>query len=63
MDEILGSCPQTLTGGERPMIGLESWREVHARFRQGQGKRKSARELGIARKTVPRLLAQVRPVP
>lgn len=63
MDEILIHSPQTYTGGESPMIGFELWTEVHSRFRQGQGKRKIARELGLDRKTVRRILAQERPVP
>jgi transposase len=45
------------------MIEFELWTEVHARFRQGQGKRKIARELGLDRKTVKRILAQERPAP
>lgn len=45
------------------MINFELWTEVHARFRQGHGKRKMARELGLDRKTVKRILAQERPAP
>jgi transposase len=45
------------------MIDFELWTEVHARFRQGQGKRKMARELGLDRTTVKRILAQERPAP
>jgi transposase len=45
------------------MIDFELWTEVHARFRQGHGKRKMARELGLDRKTVKRILAQARPAP
>jgi transposase len=45
------------------MIDFELWTEVHARFRQGHGKRKLARELGLDRKTVKRILAQERPAP
>jgi transposase len=61
MTELLVSSPQTLAVGESPMIDFELWTEVHARFRQGHGKRKMARELGLDRKTVKRLLAQERP--
>jgi transposase len=45
------------------MIDFELWTEVHARFRQGHGNRQMARELGLDRKTVKRLLAQARPAP
>jgi transposase len=45
------------------MIDFELWTEVQARFRQGHGKRKMARELGLDRKTVKRSLAQARPAP
>jgi transposase len=45
------------------MIDFELWTEVHARFRQGHGKRKMARELGLDRKTIKRILAQTRPAP
>ena len=63
MAERLISSPQKLAVGESPMIDFELWTEVHARFRQGHGKRKSARERGLDRKTVKRILAQERPVP
>jgi transposase len=45
------------------MIDFELWTEVHARFRQGHGKRQMARELGLDRKTVKRILTQERPAP
>jgi transposase len=61
MTELWVSSPQTRVGGESPMIDFELWTEVHARFRQGHGKRKMARELGLDRKTVKRILAQARP--
>jgi len=63
MDRRLVSSPQKLAGGESPMIDFEVWTEVHARFRQGHGKRQMARELGRDRKTVKRILAQERPAP
>jgi transposase len=63
MGESLVSSPQKLAAGESPMIGFELWTEVHARFRQGQGKRTMARELGLDRKTVKRILAEERPGP
>ena len=63
MTELWVSSPQTLAGGERPMSECERWTEVHARVRQGQGTRKIARELGLDRKTVKRILAQERPAP
>jgi transposase len=63
MTALLVSSPQTRVGGESPMIDFELWTEVHARFRQGHGKRKMARELGLDRKTVKRILAQERPAP
>lgn len=43
------------------MIDFNVWTEIHARARRGEAKQKIARELGIDRKTVRRLLAQVRP--
>jgi transposase len=63
MTEFLISSPQKLVAGESPMIDFEWWTEVHARFRRGQGKRTIARELGLDRKTVKRILAQERPAP
>jgi transposase len=45
------------------MIGFDLWTEIHARARRGEAKQKMARELGLDRKTVRRLLAQERPVP
>lgn len=45
------------------MVDFETWTEVHARARRGQGKRKIARELDLDRKTVKRILAQPRPHP
>jgi transposase len=63
MTELLVSSPQKRVVGESPMIDFELWTEVHARFRQGHGKRKMARELGLDRKTVKRILAQERPAP
>src|SRR5215471_13463148 len=61
MEEILVSSPQKPVVGESPMIEFELWTEVHARFRRGHGKRTIARELGLDRKTVKRILAQERP--
>ena len=63
MDEIWVSPPQQLVVGESTMIDFERWIEVHARCRRGQGKRTVARELGLDRKTVKRILAQERPTP
>jgi hypothetical protein len=63
MTELLISSPQKGVIGESPMIDFELWTEVHARFRRGQGKRTMARELGLDRKTVKRILAQERPGP
>lgn len=62
-DGTVVSCPLTLTGGENAMVDFETWTEVHARARRGAGKRKIARELGLDRKTVHRILAQARPHP
>ncbi len=45
------------------MVDFEAWTEVHARARRGEGKRKIARELGLDRKTVHRILTQDRPQP
>jgi transposase len=63
MTELLISSPQKLMAGESPMIDFDLWTEVHARFRRGQGKRTLARELGLDRKTIKRILAQARPEP
>jgi transposase len=63
MTASLVSSPQKLAVGESQMIEFELWTEVHARFRRGQGKRTIARELGLDRKTVKRLLGQERPAP
>src|SRR5919204_3336341 len=60
MDEILVSSPQKLVAGESTMIDFALWTEVHARCRRGQGKRTMARELGLERQTVKRILAQER---
>jgi transposase len=43
------------------MIDFNVWTEIHARARRGEAKQKIARELGIDRKTVRRLLAQAHP--
>jgi transposase len=43
------------------MSDFKVWTEIHARARRGEATQKMARELGIDRKTVRRLLAQVRP--
>ena len=60
MDDLLQSPPNSRNeGGE--MIDVNVWTEIHARARRGEAKQKSARELGIDRKPVRRLLAQVRP--
>jgi hypothetical protein len=63
MTASLVSSPQKLAVGESHMSELELWTEVHARFRRGQGKRTMARELGLDRKPVKRLLGQERPAP
>jgi transposase len=60
MDDWRHSPPNSRSeGGE--MIDFDVWTEIHARARRGEAKKKIARELGIDRKTVRRLLAQVRP--
>jgi transposase len=60
MDDLLHSPPNSRNeGGE--MIDGNVWTEIHARARRGEAKQKIARELGIDRKTVRRLLAQVHP--
>jgi transposase len=61
--ELLVRSPQKLMVGESPMIEFELWTEVQARFCQRHGKRKMARELGLDRKTIKRILAQERPAP
>ena len=62
MDDLLHSPPHLLQE-EGEMIGVDLWMEVHARARRGEAKQKMARELGLDRKTVRRLLARERPVP
>lgn len=63
MTALLISSPHKVVAGESPMIDFDLWTAVHARFRRGQGKRTMARELGLDRQTIQRLLAQARPVP
>jgi transposase len=63
MMELLVSSPQKRVGGESPMLDFELWTEGHARFRPGHGKRTMARELGVERQTITRILAQARPAP
>jgi transposase len=60
MDEWRHSPPNS-RNEEGEMIACDVWTEIHARARRGEGKQKMARELGIDRKTVRRLLAQARP--
>jgi transposase len=43
------------------MIDVNVWTEIHARARRGEAKQTMARELGIDRQTVLRLLAHIRP--
>jgi hypothetical protein len=62
MDALLHS-PLNSRKEEGEMMGFDLWTEIHARARRGEAKPKMARELGLARKTVRRLLAQERPVP
>jgi transposase len=62
MDDLLRSPPHLLQE-EGEMIGFDLWTEVHARARRGEATQKMARELGLDRKTVRRLLARERPVP
>jgi transposase len=45
------------------MLGFDLWTEIHARARRGEAKPKMAREFGVDRQTVRRLLAQERPTP
>jgi transposase len=61
MDDLLHSLPNSLTR-EGEMIGFDLWTEIHARVRRGEAKQKIARELGVDRKTVRRLLTQERPM-
>jgi transposase len=62
MDTLLHSPPNPLLE-EGEMIGFDVWAEVHARARRGEAKQKIARELGLDRKTVRRILGQARPMP
>ena len=62
MDDLLHSPPHSQKG-EGEMIGFDLWTEIHIRARRGEAKQKMARELGVDRKTVRRLLAQERPMP
>jgi transposase len=63
MTELVVSSPQKLVVGESPMLDFALWTEGQARFRQGHGKRQLARERGLDRKTIKRILAQERPAP
>ena len=56
MDDLLHSPPHSQKG-EGEMIGFDLWTEIHIRARRGEAKQKMARELGVDRKTVRRLLA------
>jgi transposase len=62
MEDLLHS-PLNSRKEEGEMIGFDLWTEIHARARRGEAKQKMARELGLDRKTVRRLLAQERPIP
>ena len=62
MDDSVHS-PLNSRKEEGEMMGFDRWTEIHARVRRGEAKQKMARELGLDRKTVRRLLAQERPVP
>ena len=62
MDELLHSPPNSRQE-EGEMIGGDLWAEIHARARRGEAKQKIARELGVDRKTVRRLLTQAHPMP
>ncbi len=61
MDDLVQCPPQP--AGEGEMIGFELWTDVQVRARRGEARRKIARELGLDRKTVRRILAQERPQP
>jgi transposase len=62
METLLHSPPNPLPE-EGEMIGFDVWTEVHARARRGEAKQKIAREVGLDRKTVRRILGQARPTP
>ena len=61
MDDLLHS-PPNWQHGEGEMISVDLWTEIHVRARRGEAKQKIARELGVDRKTVRRLLTQERPM-
>jgi transposase len=48
---------------EGDTIGFDLWTEIHARARRGEANQQMARDLGIDRKTVRRILSQVRLIP
>ncbi len=60
MDDLLHS-PPNWQQGEGEMLSFDLWTEIHARARRGEAKQKIAREVGVDRKTVRRLLTQERP--
>jgi transposase len=62
MDERLHSPPNSQQE-EGEMIGCDLWAEIHALARRGEAKQKIARELGVDRTTVRRLLTPARPSP
>lgn len=59
MEDLVQSPPHSADEGE--MIGFDVWTEVHARARRGEARRKIARDLGLDRNTVRRILRQERP--
>ena len=61
MDDLLHS-PPNWQQEEGEMLSFDLWTEIHARARRGEAKQKLARELGVDRKTVRRLLTQARPM-
>jgi transposase len=62
METLLHSPPNPWQE-EGEMIGFDLWTEIHARARRGEAKQQIARDLGIDRKTVRRIVSQVRPEP
>jgi len=62
MDNLRHAPPNSLTR-EGEMIDVDLWTAIHARARRGEAKQKMARERGVDRKPVRRLLAQERPRP
>jgi transposase len=62
METSLHARPNPLQE-EGEMMSFDLWTEIHARARRGEAKQQIARDLGLDRKTVRRIVSQARPMP